>query len=288
MKIYWLIALACTFLSNPALSMEYQWPAITAISYTNTGPENGIWDISLSPITIRDDSIEEGMLARDVFTQKGLSDEVFPTVGIIFRKKINSGPIAGTVQAGRHHFIDVVGRRETFRSLTDTISAITSARISVDNIRLSDPKCFAVRVWTSFTYSTWDYLSRHSWDGGAPAQGPCFVVPPANQWCALTTPTLIFDYGTIHVTNAAGTRKSANVKVKCTTGMKFTLRLLGTESISLSNNMRAQITANGAPLNTAIDGQAGSNEITLTSELQGVPDSAGPYHGTGALFISYP
>ncbi|MDZ7320057.1 hypothetical protein N4G41_00190 [Kosakonia sacchari] len=116
----------------------------------------------------------------------------------------------------------------------------------------------------------------------------CLGTPPANQWCAMVTPSIEFNYGNLTLADAAGSKLTKPLQVECTDGMQFVLRLRGVSYISLSNGMHAELsTDNDAPLGTTLNGQQGINNINLTSTLtgQGVP---GSFSGQGILFVSYP
>lgn len=79
-------------------------------------------------------------------------------------------------------------------------------------------------------------------------------MPPVGQWCALTEPQIIMDFGTL-VMNSANT--ATNTQIECTTGMKYTLRLVGLEKIPLANGMQASLTADSKALGSTLDGSEG-------------------------------
>ncbi|WP_421512425.1 hypothetical protein ACOQH0_23185 (plasmid) [Enterobacter sp. JS8-1] len=127
-----------------------------------------------------------------------------------------------------------------------------------------------------------------SWDGGAGGSADCVGTPPPNQWCALTTPAVTFDYGTVTLADASGAKQDKDIGVTCTTGMKYTLRLRGENDVSLSNCMRAELRANGKPLTSELNGSEGANTVNMTATLTGTPDWVGEFHGESVLFVSYP
>ena len=136
--------------------------------------------------------------------------------------------------------------------------------------------------------NVFDSWVANTWNGGAGTTGDCLGTPPVSQWCAMVTPSILFDYGTMVLTDASDKQEKMSVDVECTAGMNYTLRLSGVDSIPLSNGMSAELTAGGLPLNSSLAGSVGTNPVEITSTLTGTPTSAGAFSGTGVLFVSYP
>ncbi|MCW1777135.1 MrpH family fimbial adhesin [Pantoea ananatis] len=133
----------------------------------------------------------------------------------------------------------------------------------------------------------YDKWMESAWDGGT--NSTCNKVPPAAQWCALSTATINFDFGSMSPDDANGATQTKRVGVECTNKMKYVLKLPGAGAgISLSNGGTAKVTANKASLGETIEGQAGDNKVDLAVTLQGPFDRTGVFEGTGVLFVSYP
>jgi len=122
-----------------------------------------------------------------------------------------------------------------------------------------------------------------------PAVGSkCLGLPPADNWCALKTPEITLNYGTLTSDNAVGTKKSANVIVECTDAIDYTLRLRGKSEIPLTNGMNVTLTANNSPLiSTTFKGTKGDNSVVIEGTLNGTPVD-GAFSGSEVLMVSYP
>lgn len=119
-------------------------------------------------------------------------------------------------------------------------------------------------------------------------QAKCLGTPPANNWCALKTPEITLNYGTLTSDKAVGTKKSANVIVECTDAIDYTLRLRGKNEIPLTNGMNVTLTANNSPLiSTTLKGAKGDNSVVIEGTLNGTPVD-GAFSGSEVLMVSYP
>ncbi|QLK60036.1 hypothetical protein GE278_04205 [Enterobacteriaceae bacterium Kacie_13] len=116
----------------------------------------------------------------------------------------------------------------------------------------------------------------------------CIGTPPVNNWCALKTPEITLNYGTLTSDKAVGTKKSANVIVECTDAIDYTLRLRGKNEIPLTNGMNVTLTANNSPLiSTTLKGTKGDNSVVIEGTLNGTPVD-GAFSGSEVLMVSYP
>lgn len=128
---------------------------------------------------------------------------------------------------------------------------------------------------------------RHSYKpGGAPL---CVKLPPPEESCSFMSPTVTLDYGDISLAQANGSTASAPVSIQCTAAMKYIIKSTSGDSVPLSNGMSAMLgwkeyTNWGAEM----EGKAGINHYTLTSELRGTPTKSGAFNGSTVLTIYYP
>lgn len=134
---------------------------------------------------------------------------------------------------------------------------------------------------------TVNWTNAEYWHGLGVASRECdYRIPAENEWCAASTPSITFDYGTRTVADALGTTLATEVKVECTTATKYSLRLKGLPSdLPLNNGMTATLTTDGQPAGSTLSGVKGVNTVRLESTLSGTPDKAGPFNGEGVLFI---
>lgn len=179
----------------------------------------------------------------------------------------------------------------TWKKLLEATSKLTSTSVTKDIFTGSEGlQCVDVGlIPISFRDSPWsNWLSTRMVPPGVTPR--CFGFPPVNQWCALTTPSVMFDFGAIRLQDAVGARKKANVNVQCTMGMKYVLKIKGLDHMPLDNGMSAKFTANGKVLGEPLDGVVGKvNPVELEATLQGVPPTGGgDFSGTSILEVSYP
>lgn len=272
-----------------AAAITYEWPVITKVTTSVQSSRVRIYSLWWDVVKITDDDLKDGVTTGEAYTQKtGLTPSQYVSTAVRHRHRSanmeapTGGPVAGEVK--------------TTHSVPFTIHAASVAQ-SMRRVAdvyhtgdYSEGEC--VGLMTSSIagelHPSWDDLKASNWDGGAGGAGNCLVPPGQDEWCALTTPSVTFEYGTMTLANATGATQSTTVGVECTTGMKYTLRLRGENEISLSNGMLAELQVNGEPLNSTIDGAWGPNTVNITSTLRGTPDRVGVFMGQSVLFVSYP
>ncbi len=137
---------------------------------------------------------------------------------------------------------------------------------------------------------SWAGYQYNRYFGGLSADESCTNVPPnPDEYCAMATPSVTMAYGTLTSSTAQNAKATASVRVQCSSTMKYVLRLPGRQkSIYLSNGMSAEITANGKALGSTLNGDAGSNVVTITSILTGTPTRTGSFSGSSVLGVEYP
>lgn len=274
-------------LSAHARALVYQWPVATGVDVYISGATSATYTVHMSSITIDDprinaDDTMASLASKGVIGIQG-SHYIWGNYHR-HRSTTTSGAIAraGTMQdnLSTDLFTTVVERLKQYG--TGTIRVTHASGVNGE-------ECVGTTMWNSVPDNiAFDYWLGKTWNGGVGSVGDCLGTPPVHQWCALTTPVISFGYGTMNLTEAKGSVKQATVGVSCTTGMEYTLRLRGETGVPLSNGMRAELTADGKPLNTTIHGAVGEQSISLTSTLQGQPERTGDFRGEGVLFVSYP
>jgi len=115
--------------------------------------------------------------------------------------------------------------------------------------------------------------------------GFCLAVPPAGQWCALVTPELTFDHGTLTLAESSGHRVSKKLTIDCTAGTRVKLSLADGDhwTIPIGGGLAKFTTIYGMLGRATIDLPSGRKEINVTSELQNV--KAGEWRASGVLII---
>ncbi|MGN8010268.1 MrpH family fimbial adhesin [Enterobacter sp. 22325] len=114
----------------------------------------------------------------------------------------------------------------------------------------------------------------------------------SNVWCAMVTPELTFDFGTMHVSEANNKNKEDDLRVYCNgvTNYKI-ISSAGSSMIDLGNGMTAKIQLNGDELGKTLNSvnSADSEEMyKISVTLQGNPTSTGPFNSISLLMIDYP
>lgn len=273
--------------SHRAAAIEYTWPVITGVEVTLINANSANYKLTWTVVTVKDDTIAPKTRAVDVYAmKKGI---VIPNLFSAVRhrhNRVGNSPSGGTVTGS------TTADSMTLEEYSSQVSSYFPRSVTMVSHGNGPNGNECVGLITSGTANvasaTWEGLLSRNWDGGIGSMGECLGTPPANEWCALVSPAVEINYGTMSVAEAVGANKSSAVAVSCTTGMKYTLRLRGENNISLSNGMHAELKADGLPLNSTLDGVAGMNNVILSSTLNGEPLRTGEFKGEGVLFVSYP
>ena len=114
--------------------------------------------------------------------------------------------------------------------------------------------------------------------------GGCLLIPPASQWCKITTPEIVLDHGTIMLRDVEGHSASADIGVRCTTDTAVRFKLLGDENYIYLDEGKAEIMIENAPLNTKIDLLRGDSTLQVKDLLTGVT-SEGLHTGSSVLVM---
>lgn len=277
---------AFTALQSPeSHALTYTWPVLTSVTIEQISSTSATYKLKWTTVQIHDPTIGETESAVDVYNRKMSLPIAYNLSSSVVARRY----VSGRLVSGRP--FGVTRGEDTFAYWASLVTrASTQVETIVQSGKPDGQECVGLVTGPNAHWEgvPWSTLMLENWDAGVGGAAACLGTPPPNQWCALETPTLTFDYGVITLQDAVGATKTKNVNVSCTTGMKYTLRLRGENTVPLSNGMHAGLTANGAVLNTPLTGVAGSNTVNITSTLQGVPESAGDFRGESVLFISYP
>lgn len=128
--------------------------------------------------------------------------------------------------------------------------------------------------------------------------GSCdVVVPPSDEWCAMVTPTLEFNFGSMTTEQATSGTVSLtrDMQVECTADMNYIFFAVPSSDIELSNGMSAQLSVpissggNGYSISGTLNGTNGINNVSLQARLTNrTPTSTGPFSGSTVLGVTYP
>ncbi|NTY86582.1 hypothetical protein FCH33_07320 [Serratia fonticola] len=127
--------------------------------------------------------------------------------------------------------------------------------------------------------------SMGSWDTAVFPAGTCIFVSPGDDWCKLTSPTLVLDHGTISLKEAEGHSAEDSLGVQCTTGTTVQLKLVGVpDYIPLTQNGKAYITIDGKAPGSLFALPAGNSTLTVADKLSNV-SKGGIYYGMSILIM---
>lgn len=114
--------------------------------------------------------------------------------------------------------------------------------------------------------------------------GGCLNVPPANEWCKITTPQIVLDHGIMTLENAEGDSVTSKVGVTCTTPTAVKFSLLTNDSYIYLDEGKSEIKVDDKPLNTKINLEQGESELLIKDLLTGVT-SDGLHTGSSVLLM---
>ncbi|MCZ7833131.1 MULTISPECIES: hypothetical protein [Atlantibacter] len=126
----------------------------------------------------------------------------------------------------------------------------------------------------------WTYWDQTQLPGG------CLMVPPANQWCKITTPELTLEHGTITLRQAEGDIASTSMGLQCTTATAVTFNLITQDSYVYLDEGKSEITVNDQPLNTKIDLPQGNSQMPIKDLLTGITTEG--FHTGSSVLVMMP
>ncbi|MDC7861187.1 hypothetical protein SZ66_05960 [Pantoea ananatis] len=270
-------------------AITYSWPTAVGARLKYSSGGYNVYDVYVMDVQVTDPTITNNDTLQDVLLRKTGRTWGEAHLSTYVKETDNKGAewalgvqvSSGNVTANLNDkFVTVAQRLAIGTAVTQmAIGGVMNPTDICGGLVLTDQAGGAV-----VEYDKW---AESAWDGGT--NSTCNKVPPTNQWCALSTATINFDFGSMSPDDANGATQTKRVEVECTNKMKYVLKLPGAGAgISLSNGGTANVTANKASLGETIEGQAGDNKVDLAVTLQGPFDRTGVFEGTGVLFVSYP
>ncbi|EOW6742854.1 hypothetical protein ACOZ0W_001992 [Cronobacter dublinensis] len=262
MKKLMLLSLICLF---STVCSAGEWPIITSIK---TVPQGG---------TVYYYYITQTLL--DI----GPSVDVYmPNQTVILTHRHNP---KSTNQIG----ISVVGERT---SSTETISQTAKHLYSTQGSSIkfvmhsggdapTNSECVAYAV---SSYTGEPVSSAHGSWSQVTVPGGCLMVPPADEWCKITTPELLLDHGTITLKEMEGNTATAQMGLQCTTATAVTFNMISNDKYVYLDEGKSEITVNDLPLKTKINLPQGDSTLPVKDLLTGVT-SEGFHTGSSVLVM---
>ncbi|EHN8902449.1 TPA: hypothetical protein N5N76_004890 [Enterobacter asburiae] len=138
------------------------------------------------------------------------------------------------------------------------------------------PECVA--------YAAYDKNTRN-WDT-AITPGGCMMVPPAEQWCKITSPEITLEHGAITLKQAEGDTASTSLGVQCTTETAVTFNLITNDKYIYLDEGKSEITVDNMPLNSKIDLPQGDSQMPVKDLLTGITKEG--YHTGSSVLVMMP
>lgn len=110
------------------------------------------------------------------------------------------------------------------------------------------------------------------------------MVPPADEWCKITTPELLLDHGTITLKEMEGNTATAQMGLQCTTATAVTFNMISNDKYVYLDEGKSEITVNDLPLKTKINLPQGDSTLPVKDLLTGVT-SEGFHTGSSVLVM---
>lgn len=128
-------------------------------------------------------------------------------------------------------------------------------------------------------------IGNDLWDT-ALKPGGCMDVPPADEWCKITTPQLVLEHGNISLQNAEGSIAKENMGIQCTAEMTVTFNLVTQDKYIYLDEGRSEVTVDGKSLNTAITLEPGNSELLVQDLLTGITTEG--FHTGSSVLVMMP
>lgn len=256
------LVLSFLFLFYSVTAMAGQWPMVTDVKLEMLTATS--WNYHITQRLI-----EIGSPADVIMPDKYL-ELTFRTVENDGRQNIATYAYASTSTNG-----------------TDTISKtavdlFNSQGSQVNTIHISDNN-HAPEYFNCIGYIVYPKNGDSAWSE-AYVPGGCMRIPPAQDWCKITTPELVFEHGSITLQQAEGDSAKTNVGIQCTTPTAVTFNLITEDKYVYLDEGKSEIMVDEKPLNTAINLPKGNSMLPIKDMLTGVT-SEGFHTGSSVLVM---
>ncbi|ELY6210995.1 hypothetical protein SNQ23_000788 [Cronobacter dublinensis] len=116
--------------------------------------------------------------------------------------------------------------------------------------------------------------------------GGCLAVPPADEWCKITTPELVLEHGTIALKQAEGSTSTAELGVQCTVPTAVTFSLVNDDKYIYLDEGKSEISVDNMPLKSKIDLPEGDSSLPVKDLITGVTKEG--YHTGSSVLVMMP
>lgn len=253
---------------------------VTLLVTTTTSA--GLWPVitSVHPVV---DVVGDGWIRYNYYiTQKLL--EMGPSVDVVMPNKY-------IVLNHRHnpHTDDIIGSESAY-TLTSSSKTISQTAVDLYNKTGSgikyvvhggdqptDDECVAYMVAKERSSVPWSQVF---------VPGGCLVVPPADEWCKITTPELVLDHGVVTLKQAEGSTATTQMGVMCTTPTAVQFNMITNDNYIYLDEGKSEISVNNLPLKTKIDLPQGDSSLPIKDLLTGITTEG--FHTGSSVLVMMP
>ncbi|ENO0298935.1 hypothetical protein ACAD19_001695 [Enterobacter asburiae] len=247
------------------------------ILFFSISAQAGLWPIITS---IRNESVGSGEYHYYI-TQKPV--EIGPSVDVVMDKQY--------IELTHRHnptTTNITGTWEVEEptNATQTISEIAMhlyntsgknvAYITHTGNSPSSQECVA--------YIVTPYLST-SWSSVF-VPGGCLLIPPAQEWCKITSPEIVLEHGTITLKQAEGDVATTSMGLQCSVTASVTFNLITKDKYVYLDEGKSELTVADKPLNTKIDLPEGDSLLPVKDLLTGVTKEG--FHTGSSVIVMMP
>ncbi|EOY8404958.1 PapG chaperone-binding domain-containing protein [Enterobacter asburiae] len=116
--------------------------------------------------------------------------------------------------------------------------------------------------------------------------GGCLLIPPAQEWCKITSPEIVLEHGTVTLKQADGDVATESMNLQCTVPASVTFNLISQDKYVYLDEGKSEITVDGKPLNSKVDLPQGDSQMPVKDLLTGVTKEG--FHTGSSVLVMMP
>lgn len=134
-------------------------------------------------------------------------------------------------------------------------------------------------------YIVASHLGTSSWNNVL-VPGGCLQIPPAQEWCKITSPEIVLEHGTITLKQAEGDVATTSMNVQCSASASVTFNLITKDKYVYLDEGKSELTVADKPLNSKIDLPKGDSQMPVKDLLTGVTKEG--FHTGSSVIVMMP
>lgn len=116
--------------------------------------------------------------------------------------------------------------------------------------------------------------------------GGCLLIPPAEEWCKITSPEIVLEHGTIMLKQAEGDVARTSLSLQCTVPSSVTFNLITKDKYVYLDEGKSEITVDDKPLDSKVDLPQGDSQMPVKDLLTGVTKEG--FHTGSSVLVMMP